>query len=458
MAEPVPIWHQGDQPQQSSAFELRPSSAVTPELEASAARLLARSGISGVAIAEEDPARKGMVCVVSCGSSTPPAGTLLDVSSGISGRCVRENRMLHSYDTLIDPRVNHQACAELGIRSLAIAPLRRNSRCIGVLEVFSEQPGTFDAEARKKVEEEATLLAALLDPKDEDELNISEPAELRDSNKDELANAIDQLPMRELATGSPAAPEMASGIREPLSLSPSLSRTSSLSRERGRPWVLRLVVTGLLGISAFFFIRYAHHESNSARLSAPVTTVATAAPARVIAQPAAIPAKSSEYETNNVVSAPVRQLMESATSGDVKAQISLADRYRKGDGIRADKVKAAAWYIIAGAHGSERAKRESVLITHNLPQFEIGEIRFNVGKMYSDGIGGQRDLVSAYSWFALAQAAGDVRAQSEQGKLEHLMTDAQIAEAFHRASGWLSAHRARRHSRETIAAYTSKSR
>jgi localization factor PodJL len=149
--------------------------------------------------------------------------------------------------------------------------------------------------------------------------------------------------------------------------------------------------------------------------------------------------------------------MESAASGDVKAQISLADRYRKGDGLRADKVKAAAWYIIAGAHGNERAKRESVSITHGLPQYEIGEIRFNVGKMYSDGIGGRRDLVSAYSWFALAQAAGDVRAQAEQDKLEHVMTDAQISEAFHRASGWLAAHRTRRNSRETIAAYGSKS-
>src|SRR4051794_4290362 len=190
MAEPVPIWHEGDQGEQPSVFALRPW-VVTPELEASAARLLAMSGVTGVAIAHEDPARNGMVCVVSCGSSAPPAGTLLDVSSGISGRCVRENRMLHSYDTLIDPRVNHQACAELGIRSLAIAPLQRNSRCFGVLEVFSEQPGTFDAETRKKVEEEATLLAALLDPKDEYELDDSEPAELKDSNKDELANAID---------------------------------------------------------------------------------------------------------------------------------------------------------------------------------------------------------------------------------------------------------------------------
>jgi hypothetical protein len=456
MAEPVPIWHEGDQVQQPSAFELRPWEVGTPALEASAARLLARSGISGVAIAHEDPNREGMVCVVSRGSSAPPAGTLLDVSSGISGRCVRENRMLHSYDTLLDPRVNHQACAELGIRSLAIAPLQRNSRCIGVLEVFSEQPGMFDAETCKKVEEEATLLAALLDARDEDELNNSESAELKDS-KNELASAPDQLPMRELAVGSTVAPETTSGITGPLSLGPLLPQRSFLSRERRRPWGLLLVVAGLLGISAFFFIHNAHHASNRARVSAAVATVATSGRVKVIPQPPALPANSSAHETDNVISAPIRKLMESAASGDVKAQISLGDRYRKGDGVTSDKVKAAAWYIIAGAHGNERAKRGSVLITHDLPQFEIGEIRFNVGKMYSEGIGGRRDLVSAYSWFALAQAAGDVRAQSEQEKLEHIMTDAQISEAFHRASGWLAAHRPQRHSRDTIAAYASKS-
>jgi hypothetical protein len=458
MAEPVPIWHEDHQAQQPSAFELRPWSVVTRELEASAARLLASSGVSGVAIAQEDPARNGMVCVVSCGSSAPAAGTLLDVSSGISGRCVRENRMLHSYDTLIDPRVNHQACAELGIRSLAIGPLQHNSRCIGVLEVFSDQPGTFDAETRKIVEEEATLLSALLDPRDENELNNSEPTELKDSNKDELASATDQLPMRDLV-GYTLAPETTSGITQPLSQNSSLRQTSFLSRGRGRLSAFFLVLAGVLGISAFFSIHNAHRASSRARVSAPVTTVATPVPARVIPQPAeTLPsAKSSERETDNVVSAPIRKQMESAASGDVKAQISLADRYRKGDGLRGDKVKAAAWYIIAGAHGSERAKRESVSITHDLPQYEIGEIRFNVGKMYSDGIGGRRDLVSAYSWFALAQAAGDVRAQAEQDKLEHVMTDAQISEAFHRASGWLAAHRTRRHSRETIAAYGSKS-
>jgi TPR repeat protein len=448
MAEPVRIWHKGSVVQRASAFDMRPWAAVRPELVDSAARLLAMPDISGVAIAHEDPNRSAMVCVVSCGTAAPPAGTLLDASSGISGRCVRENRMLHSYDALIDPRVNHRACEELGIRSLAIAPLQFKSRCIGVLEVFSEQPGTFNAEIRNKVEEEATLVAALLHQRDDSELTGSQ---------EDPANATGTLPV-EPVSNLAVTPDAESSLRttESSPMTPPRFHTSFPAADR--PWArtIVLVVAPLVGILALLSVRIAAHKINRARLSSTVAISPTPKPTRVIAQSPAAPAKSSEYEGDGVVSAPARKLIESATSGNVKAQVSIADRYSHGDDVHLDKVKAATWYIVAGAHGSERAKRESVLITRDLPQFDIAQIRFNVGKMYSDGIGGQPDLVAAYSWFALAQAAGDVRASAEQEKLERVMSSAQVSEAFHRASSWLAAHRAH-HSRDTIAAYASKS-
>ena len=461
MAEPVPIWHEGSETEQASALDFGFRSAVMPEVVQSADRLLAMPDVSGVAIAHEDPTRSAMLCVVSRGSSAPPAGTLLDVSSGISGRCVRENRMLHSYDALIDPRANYQACAELGIRSLAIAPLQHNSRCIGVLEVFSEEPGAFDEAMRKKIEEEAKLVAALL--RTEDALGLKD-SELKDPEAtepnhlaEEMTTIADTRSESELVsdcdpTGD-ADEENTSTIAEPHSADPLHFDASFPARAQRRGWKIIIpVLAGTVGIFALLFIRNAHHTSG-ARLSAPVLLPSPSSAARVITQAPAVPSKLSEHEAN-VVSPPVRKLIESAASGDVTSQVSLANRYAKGDGLPADKVKAAAWYIVAGAHGSGRAKRESVLITHDLPQFEIGEIRFNVGKMYSEGVGSQRDLVAAYSWFSLAQAAGDVRAQSEQEKLEHMMTDEQVSEAFRRASGWLAGHRTRtraHHARETIA-------
>src|SRR5947209_2249118 len=244
MAEPVPIWHESRQTEEASAVDFSFQSAVTPEVLRAADRLLTTAGVSGVAIAHEDPARSAMVCVVSRGSSAPPAGTLLDVSSGISGRCVRESRMLHSYDTLIDPRANHEACAELGIRSLAIAPLQCNSRCIGVLEVFSEMPGTFDEAIRKKIEEEAALVAALLSPQDAADSNDSE---LKDSESGELNQFAEEMtPVADTwAESEPASTcdqredednEKTSTILEPLSAHPLPSESSLPAHARPGGW------------------------------------------------------------------------------------------------------------------------------------------------------------------------------------------------------------------------------
>jgi localization factor PodJL len=131
----------------------------------------------------------------------------------------------------------------------------------------------------------------------------------------------------------------------------------------------------------------------------------------------------------------------------------LAARYEKGDGLQRDSLKACVWYIIAGSNGDLAAKDRAVRLSHRLPQFQIAEIRFNVGKMYVQGTGVPRDLVAAYSWFALAQAAGDVRARDEQEKLEASMTREQVSEGLGRASDWLLAHRsaAGQHTRELAA-------
>src|SRR5579864_7365055 len=137
------------------------ASAEDAELQAFAAKLKLSLGASGVAIAHlsADPSR--MVCVASSGDSTPPVGTLLDINSGISGRCISEDRMLDSYDTAVDPRVNREACERLGIRSLAVAPVRGSSGVVGVVEVFATDPGWFSREALARIAQAAEDVSLL---------------------------------------------------------------------------------------------------------------------------------------------------------------------------------------------------------------------------------------------------------------------------------------------------------
>jgi TPR repeat protein len=120
--------------------------------------------------------------------------------------------------------------------------------------------------------------------------------------------------------------------------------------------------------------------------------------------------------------------------------MDLAQAYLTGDNVPEDQAKAASWYIMAGENGSAEGKRRSIEITHGMAPFQIGEIRFDLGKMYMNGTGTAQDYVSAYAWFALAKAAGDIRAQAQQDTLEQKMDSGQVQQARQRASQWLQSH------------------
>jgi localization factor PodJL len=108
-----------------------------------------------------------------------------------------------------------------------------------------------------------------------------------------------------------------------------------------------------------------------------------------------------------------------------------------------DRVKSAAWYIIASSRGSQRATKSAVEISRDLQPFEIAQVRFNLGTMFRDGIGTSADLMTSYLWFSLANTAGDVRAPGAQRNLEQVMTPSQIAEGRRRTAQWLKSHRSR---------------
>jgi diguanylate cyclase (GGDEF)-like protein len=71
-------------------------------------------------------------------------GLRLDVYVGLSGLCLTQRKALRSDDTLTDDRVDREACARFGVRSMAAIPLLlEGSGPLGVLRVVSSQPHTF---------------------------------------------------------------------------------------------------------------------------------------------------------------------------------------------------------------------------------------------------------------------------------------------------------------------------
>ena len=96
---------------------------------------------SGAAIALRDGDK--VLCRASSGSAAPDLGSCLDLSSGLSGECVRTRTALSCNDVGKDPRVDHESCRRLGIASLAVMPILRNKEVIGVFEIFSGNANAF---------------------------------------------------------------------------------------------------------------------------------------------------------------------------------------------------------------------------------------------------------------------------------------------------------------------------
>jgi TonB family protein len=84
-----------------------------------------------------------MVCRASNGANAPELGAPLGSESGLTAECIRTRQVQRCDDAQSDPRADAQASRSLGVRSVMIFPLLRERDLVGVLEVFSPQPGAF---------------------------------------------------------------------------------------------------------------------------------------------------------------------------------------------------------------------------------------------------------------------------------------------------------------------------
>jgi TonB family protein len=99
---------------------------------------------SGIAIAL--PTEGVVVCRARSGDLAPALGSALNIESGISGECFRSSKPLRCDDAETDSHVDAEVCRMLGIRSIAVIPLRGAFETIGILEAFSGHAHAFGGE------------------------------------------------------------------------------------------------------------------------------------------------------------------------------------------------------------------------------------------------------------------------------------------------------------------------
>lgn len=126
---------------------------------------------SGAAIALRDGDK--VLCRASSGSAAPDLGSCLDLSSGLSGECVRTRAALRCDDVAKDARVNQESCRRLGIASLAITPIMRGDEVVGIFEVFSNKPRAFQERDLAALERLREMVNIALDEASPDRANSS---------------------------------------------------------------------------------------------------------------------------------------------------------------------------------------------------------------------------------------------------------------------------------------------
>jgi diguanylate cyclase len=92
------------------------------------------------------------------GAAAPYRGLRIRADGAISGEALRTGEVMICTDSERDERVDRALCRRVGARSLVVVPLVDHGRATGVLKVYAEAPGAFDAEHAKVL----TLLANII--------------------------------------------------------------------------------------------------------------------------------------------------------------------------------------------------------------------------------------------------------------------------------------------------------
>ena len=359
-----------------------------------------------------------IICRACIGEPAPPVGSAVDVSTGLSGECLRTGVVVFCGDTESDPRVDPDVCRIAGIGSFMAAPIFADFRVVGLIEVFSPYPYTFAKSdeammerlaelvplaetdsANKKIEArtiespaaepEAAVLAA---PTGEIERPDFEPAIARESNV--IAKpSFEQIPVQLLEEAS----EQTTGD------------LTELPRSFARRFPFSHLVLMVMAIAvAAMALGY---------LLAPTIEQHWLRPAQAAGSaphtPIAVDRRGQPLSPDDL-----RKLAE---QGDPDAQWQLGILYHDGDGVPKDDAVAMQWYERAAQQGYVRAQS-------------------TLGAYYWAGRGVQQDLSKSYFWSQLALAQGDKDSKLRLEGLSAHMTQAQVASARQQAEAWLHAH------------------
>lgn len=388
------------------------------------------SGAGAVIALEQDDE---IVCRARSGSAAPGLGAVLNRHSGLSGQCATAGEALVCTDTDSDPRVNAAVCEALGVRSIAVLPIKKSGQVIGILEVLAREPEALGAATVAKLEPIAESIAAVADyPESESSL------------EHETVSSEAEPPLERAATTAqtPALTQPAPAHV----LETFLAEIQGDSRFR---WS-RMATVALIASIALLLVIFAgravmHRPAAATGIAATGLSPEQLRRAAELGDSAAQYALGIALQTGDGMkqdaASGARWLELAAKHGDPDAQYEFANALMEGKGVRRDTVEACAWYTVAAFSGKPVSEALLSSFGEKLSKQELARVRYRLGQMFSTGIGVPQDNVAAYAWFALSEAAGYAPAQRDKAALASEMNRQQIAEAKERAAEWLESER-----------------
>jgi len=378
----------------------REAESLGSDLEAVLSLVASRSQsllqTSGAAIALTAKDSGTMICRASAGPSAPPVGATLQVGSGFSGECVRTARMLRCDDTETDERVDPESCRALGIRSMLAVPVRLDERVIGLLEVFSAQPGAFRENDSAVLQRFAETIVAAVNRA----VRVHQPAPAPASPKfspppDSLLFAREPEAEAQTEKDPWVDADKVGGIRLP----------------RAHLYFLVVVAAIIFLVLGYTLAPWIQEKlQGRGRIGEQTVLASTQAPSAIVAP------SSPAIET-----ATLEQLRQFAGKGEPAAEYVLGIRYASGNGVKQDDKEAAAWFIKAAENGNVKAQA-------------------TMGTRYWGGRGVPASLTQAYFWTVLARAAGDQHSKTLAEILASRMTHAQAVAIEQKAEIWCEQH------------------
>ena len=128
---------------------------------------------------------------------------------------------------------------------------------------------------------------------------------------------------------------------------------------------------------------------------------------------------------------------------------------KAGKAGRAEAFNSVGFIYQYGGTKVNRDLHQAITNYNSAAEKGYGKAMTNLGRIYKEGVGVDKDYVEAYKWFLLATQYGDGVAGRYKAELEGnnplgrpLLTQPQITAARHSVQEWNAAHKPERKAKE----------